>query len=140
MRKNLIKSGKWGIAGAAVVAAVLLPVVFGSFSELPTGAILPIEFKSPVSMLVGDVITCNVAEVKFTSDGYVISADCPAIRPTSTSPKVMRTRVIRPTATRPTEIFITPYRDENAAINILALGLESLGFDRRSHTALAVVE
>jgi len=31
-------------------------------------------------------------------------------------------------------------RDENAAINILALGLESLGFDRRSHTALAVVE
>ena len=31
-------------------------------------------------------------------------------------------------------------RDENAAMNILALGLESLGFDRRSPTALAVGE
>ena len=31
-------------------------------------------------------------------------------------------------------------RDENAALNILALGLESLGTIRRSHAALAAVE
>ena len=31
-------------------------------------------------------------------------------------------------------------RDENAALNILALGLESLGVIRRSHAALAAVE
>jgi hypothetical protein len=31
-------------------------------------------------------------------------------------------------------------RDENAALNILALGLESLGRIRRSHAALAAVE
>jgi putative transposase len=31
-------------------------------------------------------------------------------------------------------------RDENAALNILALGLESFGVNRRSHAALAAVE
>jgi len=104
MRKVFQKAGKWGVVAAVIAVSVTAPIAIHSFFDLPPGAILPIQFHSPVSIPVGTGITCSVTGVTFTGDGFTVAADCPVpiqIDQAESTPTDLL-------ATEPTEAPVTP--------------------------------